>query len=389
MVLTEKGYNRPTYSDILDQQIERAKMLFGEDIETDEKTPLGKYIRINAQDIAELHEILETVYYARFPDSATGQSLDRLLPFAGITRNQASYAKHKIKFTGTAGETIPGGFLVAAGELQFYTLEDYLIGDGGTVTGFVYCEQSGSVGNVPTGKIDTIVESSPDVLSIEHLGVAVYGEDIENDVALRIRFHESVAGAGSATEDAIRGAISRVPFVDGVEVIENDTDKAVDGIPPHSFECFVLSPESQDKLVAEAIFSKKPIGIKCIGKIEVEVADKGGKPHIVRFSRTIRKDIYMKISINTSSTFEHDGIQQIKDNIARYINNLKNGEDVYLSSIFGYIHEIAGVVNVPRLQLSADGNVYNSVNIEVGLKEVARIELDNIEVTVEGMITNA
>ena len=141
MVFTEKGYNRPTYSDILDQQIERAKVLFGEDIETDEKTPLGKYIHINAQDIAELHEILETVYYARFPDSATGQSLDRLLPFAGITRNQASYAKHKIKFTGTAGETIPGGFLVAAGGLQFYTLEDYLIDEGGTVTGFVYCEQ--------------------------------------------------------------------------------------------------------------------------------------------------------------------------------------------------------------------------------------------------------
>lgn len=388
MVLTEKGYNRPTYSDILDQQIERAKVLFGEDIETDEKTPLGKYIRINAQDIAELHEILETVYYARFPDSATGQSLDRLLPFAGITRNQASYAKHKIKFTGTAGETIPGGFLVAAGGLQFYTLEDYLIDEGGTVTGFVYCEQSGSIGNVPTGKIDTIVESSPDVLSIEHLGVVGYGEDIENDVALRIRFRESVAGAGSATTDAIRGAISRVPFVDGVEIIENDTDKAVDGISPHSFECFVLSPESQDKLVAEAIFSKKPIGIKCAGKIEVEVTDKGGKSHIVRFSRTIRKEIYMKISINTSGTFEHNGIQQIKDNIALYINNLKNGEDVYLSSIFGYIHQITGVVNVPKLQLSTNGSTYNSANIEVGLKEVARIELDNIEVVVEGMITN-
>ena len=118
------------------------------------------------------------------------------------------------------------------------------------------------------------------------------------------------------------------------------------------------------------------------------MADKGGKPHIVRFSRTIRKEIYMKISINTSSTFEHDGIQQIKDNIARYINNLKNGEDVYLSSIFGYIHEIAGVVNVPSLQLSTDGSEYKSANIEVGLKEVARIELDNIEVTVEGMIAN-
>ena len=105
----------------------------------------------------------------------------------------------------------------------------------------------------------TLVESSPDVLSIEHLGVVGYGEDIENDVALRIRFRESVAGAGSATTDAIRGAISDFPLLIGANV-ENDTDKAVDKIPPHSFECFVLSPESQDKLVAEAIFSKKPIG---------------------------------------------------------------------------------------------------------------------------------
>ncbi len=387
--LTELGFNCPTYQELLDIQVERAKVLFGEDIETDDKTPLGKYIRLNVQDISDLYEIAEIIYYARFPDSATGQSLDRLVPFAGITRNPATYAEHKVKFTGTAGEVIPGGFLVAAGDVQFYTLEDYEIGLNGTITGVVYCTESGTIGNVATGKIDTIVESSPIVLSVEHLGTRKYGEDIEKDVDLRVRFHKAISGAGSATIDAIMGAISRVPFVDGVEILENDTDQTKDGLPPHTFECYVLAPEEQDQEIADAIFSKKPIGIKSIGKVEKEVLDKGGKPHTIRFSRTVQKNIYIKCTVMVNNMFESNGTQKIKDSIAGYINKLKNNDDVYLSSIFGYIHDVAGVLNVPVLTMSTDGEIYSTNNISVSSKEVARIEVTNIEVTVDGVVISA
>lgn len=387
--LTELGFNRPTYQELLDAQMERAKILFGEDIGTDDKTPLGKYIRLNVQDISDLYEIAEVIYYARFPDSAIGQSLDRLVPFAGIARNPATYAEHNVKFTGTAGEIIPGGFLVAAGDIQFYTLDDYTINIDGTVTGIVYCTQAGVIGNVATGKIDTIVESSQVVSEIQHLGVSKYGEDLEQDAELRSRFHKAISGAGSATVDAIRGAISRVPFVDGVEILENDTENTVDGLPPHSFECYVLSPTEQDQLIAEAIFSKKPIGIKSVGTVEKEVLDKGGKPHTIRFSRTLQKDIYIKCTVNVGNLFENDGEQQIKDSIAGYINNLKNNDDVYLSSIFGYIHKVSGVLNVPDLTMSTDGREYNTNNITISSKEVARIDLKNIQVTISGVIVSA
>lgn len=383
MPLTDLGFERPTYDEILEKQIERAKLLFGEDIETAENTPLGKYIRLNCKDLAECYEILETVYYSRFIDSAKGQSLDRLCPFAGISRNQATRARHKIKFTGTAGETIPGGFLLSAGEVQFYTINDYVIGEDGTATGYVDCTESGTVGNVGTGKINTIVESSIIVYSIEHLETVSYGDDIETDAALRIRFKEAAAGSGSATADAIRGAISRVPLVESVTIIENDTGKTVDGRPPNSFECYVLSPESQDQLVADAIFSKKPLGIKCVGSISNTVYDKGGRPHTVYFSRTIEKVLHMKVTVNVNGTFEADGENKIKDNIAKNINALKNGGTVYISSIFGYIHEIPGVVNVPSLTISEDGETYSASDINVGEEEVARVSAQNISVTVE------
>lgn len=390
MALTPKGFDRPTYSEILERQIDRAKKLFGEDIETDDKTPFGKYIRLNVQDISDLYEIAEMVYKQSKPDYATGKSLDDLVVLAGITRNPATYAIHKVKFIGTAGETISGGFLVAAGDSpQFYTLEDYVIGEDGTVTGTVYCTESGVVGNVPAGKIDTMVESSPDVLEIQHLGIERYGEELEKDVALRARFHESISGAGSATKDAIHGAISRVPFVEGVEVIENDTDEYLEDIPPHCFKCYVFAPVEQDKAVAEAIFSKKPLGIKCVGDVEVEVLDKGGAPHTMRFSRTIKKDVYIRCNINVNNMFESNGVQQIKDNIVEYVNTMKNNDDIYLSSIFGHIHDVTGVVNVPVLELSADGKTYGTSNIMITSKEVARTAQDKIEVTVDGVIYDA
>ena len=205
---------------------------------------------------------------------------------------------------------------------------------------------------------------------------------METDTALRYRFENTISGAGSGTKAAIKGAILKVPLVDGVEVVENKTDETVDGIPPHSFKCFVLSPESQDTLIAEAIFKKKPLGIKAAGEVAVNIVDESGVTHTVNFSRTKQKNVYIKININVNNYFESDGVNQIKEHISLFINNLKNGEDVYISSIYGYIYKAAGVVNVSNLMLSTNGSDYNTSNITVNSDEVARIEPTNIEVVV-------
>ena len=128
-MLTETGYTRRTYDEIIDDKIERAQELFGEDIETDETTPLGKFIRINAYDQALAEEEAEAIYYARFPNTATGASLDRLCTFIGISRNSATPAQFKIKATGEPGKTVPFGFLVGTeSELNYYSTQEVEIG---------------------------------------------------------------------------------------------------------------------------------------------------------------------------------------------------------------------------------------------------------------------
>lgn len=384
MVLTEKGFKRPTYDDLLATQITRAKELFGEDIDTSGQSVLGKFLRINVADLAECYELLEDIYYARFPGSARGQSLDRLCTFAGVVRDPATAARLKVKVYGNAGAVIPAAFAITGNDLIYYVDVDYTVGAGGTVECYANCAEVGVVGNISPGTVLTIVNPDPDLERVELVGIDVYGQERESDTSLRIRFGESVAGSGSASVDALRGALSRVALVDGVAIVENDTEETAAGRPPHSFECYVLAPESQDQLIGEAIFSKKPLGIKSVGSVEVQVLDEGNKPHTVRFSRTIKRMVWIRAKVLTNQFFENNGVDQIKANLLEYVNNLTNGDSVYLSSLYGYIHDVHGVVNVQELLISRDGTNFAAANISVGDYEVARSEAGNIGIEVIG-----
>lgn len=382
MVLTEKGFQRPSFDDLLAAQEARAKELFGEDIDTSGQSVLGKFLRINVSDLAECYELLEDVYYARFPGSARGQSLDRLCTFAGVVRDPETSARLKVRFHGNAGAVIPAAFMITGGGQTFFVETHSTVGEDGTVECFASCTEAGIAGNLPAGTAMAIVNPVADLEMVELVGIDAYGRERETDLSLRIRFGQSVAGSGSATVDAIRGAVSRVALVDGVAIIENDSEETVSGRPPHSFECYVLAPESQDPYIAEAIFSKKPLGIKSVGEVEIQVLDEGKRPHTVRFSRAVKKMVHIRAKVLVNQFFESGGIDQIKASLLEYINNLANGDSVYLSSLYGYIHEVHGVVNVQELLLSGDGEAYTAVNLAIGDHEVARCDAERIEIEV-------
>lgn len=382
MVLTEKGFQRPTYDDLLAAQVARAKKLFGEDIDTSGQSILGKFIRINVSDLAECYELLEDIYYSRFPNSARGQSLDRLCTFAGVVRDPATAARIKVRIYGNVGAVVPAAFAISGGSLVFYVDVDYVVGADGNVECLAICAETGDAGNLIPGTVLMIENPDPDLERVEFVEIDTRGQEREDDTSLRIRFGLSVAGAGSASVDALRGALSRVALVDGVAVVENDTEETVDGRPPHSFECYVLAPESQDQLIAEAIFSKKPLGIKSVGQVEVEVLDEGNKPHTVRFSRTIKQIVHIQARILANQFFENTGVGQIKASLLEYINNLANGDCVYLTSLYGYIHKVHGVVNVQELLISIDNGAFAARDIVIGDYEVARSEEEDIEIEV-------
>jgi len=384
--LTEKGYVRRTYDDILTDKINKAKELFGEDIDTSDLTPLGKYIRLNAFDQAMAEEEIEAVYYARFVDTAAGQSLDRLLIFGGLSRNMAEAAAYSVQFTGETGFAIPAGTLVGTDtELTFATVEETAIGDNGTCTADVVCTQAGSIGNVNPGAINALVNPDANIGAVKGLECLSVGVDEESDTDLRMRFKTAVAGAGSCSANAIRAALLRVPTVQFADVIENDTEETdKDGRPPHSFECYVLGGSDYEQEIAETIFDKRPPGIRTVGSKAVTITADNGAEKIVRYSTALNVLVSVRAQIRTDVTFPADGAAQVQANVSAYINSLGIGKALVLNTIYKYIYAVPGVVECTSLELSSDGgSTYSEANVYVPQYGVAVSSGVSVEVSAE------
>ena len=369
MGLTDKGYQRATYATILEAKIQRAKELLGEDIDTSDQSVLGKYLRINAYDQAIAEEEIEQVYYSRFPNTARGQSLDRLMVFAGISRNPASAAEYMVKVVGVAGHVVPVGFLFATDTgLTYWTIQDYTIGSDGTCLAQVCCSEAGEVGNLPSASdISRIVNPSVGVDAVTGVELVNLGVDTENDTDLRKRFVSAVSGAGSGNTNAIRAALLRIPTVRFAAVIENETD-ATDsaGRPAHSFECYVLGGENYEREIAQTIFDKRPVGIRTWGDVSVTIKDLSGNERVVKYTTAPEIAITVRIKFKTNTSFPDDGESQIHTAVSTYINNLGIGNSLVLSTLYGYIYAVAGVVEVTTLELSTNGGVsYTSGNVTV------------------------
>ena len=374
MGLTEFGYIRRTYDDILTDKIQRAKELFGEDIDTSDLTPLGKFIRINAYDQAKTEEEIEAVYYARFPNTATGQSLDRLLVFGGISRNPATYASYIVRVLGTAGHPIEAGFIVGTDTgLTYWTTQDYIIGEDGTCLMEVCCTEVGTIGNVSAGAINMVVNPDANITSVEGVSCVSTGVEAESDVELRKRFTMAIAGSGSCNENAIRAAILRIPGVQFAAVAVNDTDETDgDGRPPHSFECYVLGGDDKPQEIAEAIYDKRPVGIRAVGTKSVTVVNASGAEQIVKYSPAPEISITIHAKIRTTAAYPSDGADQIFRSVADYINALGIGNPLVLSTLYGQMYKVPGVAEVSELKASTDGGAtYSTGNVAVPIYGVA------------------
>ena len=381
--ITDKGFERPTYDDILTDMIRDVTTYFGGDIDTSEVSFLGKLIRIPAYRIAQLYEEMEGVYFARFPHYADGVNLDRLMPFANIVRNSAVAAVHTVEFTGEASYTIEAGFLVAAQNgVPFETNDDFTIGESGTVQATVVCTERGTAGNVPPHSITVIVNSDYRVESVQHVGQVAEGQEEESDYRLRQRFEAVKEGGGAATVNAIRAGILTVPGVVGAAVTENVTDGVVGGIPAHSFVAYVHTngtATAQD--IGGAIFEKKAAGIKAHGAQIVTVQDDIGRAHEVGFEWVTQVPVYVQAEVAVNGAFPPDGAEQIADVVAQRINRESIGSDVIYAGLVAVIYGVTGVSDVNDLRLSVNGTTWVRTNIAVSGSAAAIADRAHIQVT--------
>lgn len=84
--LDKTGLKILNFQQLLNQLTAKTQELFGDDVNTDQNSALGMYIRVISWLQNIVNQDLEAVYYSSFVDQAEGVSLDRLGSNYSVTR---------------------------------------------------------------------------------------------------------------------------------------------------------------------------------------------------------------------------------------------------------------------------------------------------------------
>lgn len=376
--LTEKGFNRPTYTTLLNALEYKARELYGESVNLTVRSPLGLFLRIIAWIWNILWACLEDIYNSRFVDTAAGNSLYSLGRNIGMQLLPEGKATGYITISGTVGVKVPAGFLVATNSgLQYTVTSAVTIGLSGTALAIIKAVKTGTEYNTGAETVRVIVNPSSvnGITAVYNESEITGGREKETDNEFRNRYYESVDYAGGVNADAIRASL--LNDVDGVlsaYVYENDQDiyDNTYKLPAHSMEAVVHG--GLDEEVAKAIYARRAAGIQTVGSTEVSVLTASGQALGIKFSRPTVKKIWIKIS-NLVTSSGYSGEAAIKQALIDFIGDTTSGGlDIGVKVVYiklpGVIDSIPGVEDFD-LDISSDGVTYVKENIAIGYREKA------------------
>lgn len=374
--LTDAGFRRPTYAELLDALEYKARELFGPRVNLTVRSPLGIFLRIYAWMLNLLFSTLEDVYNSRFIDTAVGASLYNLGRAIGLRLLGAQKSVGYLTFSGDEGVEIPEGFLAETiSGMQYITVKSGVITNG-EVTLPATAVISGPDGNTAENTIKTITNPMSGIYSVTNASAFEGGRNTETDDEFRERYYLSVDFAGGVNIDAIVAEIyESVESVIAVSGDENCTDEFDEhGLPPHSIEIVVYGGFDED--IARAIFKRKAAGVQTYGNTTVSVLSTSGVTYDISFSRPVPVNVWVRITnLVTNRYFPLDGIEQIKQNLMYYIGTnarggLSIGQSVIRVALPTEVLRVVGVVDFD-LEISADGVNYGTGNIEISAREKA------------------
>lgn len=383
-MLDEHGFKRKSYDELLYDMSERAKVLYGSDINTSSHSVLGIFLRVMAWFLSLIYELAERVYHSGFISQATGVSLDRLGANTGISRLPATVAMVELSFKGKAGYTIKEGVrFQTVDQLMFQMIDVVKLDSSGSGIGTAISMEYQSRYNVPANSITEQVEPTEDLYSVTNPSAAAGGTERETDSDYRKRIRLSVRGNPGPPINGIITALLGVSGVRTCSVIENNTNTNDSyGNPPKSIHAYVLGGNKED--VANTLFSNIAAGIQTVGSQAVSVKDIGGFAHTVRFDFATSVSIYVKVVLTTDAKFEGDGETKVKESISDYINNLSMGESVKFSYLYPELYRIPGIV-VADVGISTTASNFAAKNIEISAHQTAECQTLNVAVTVNGV----
>ncbi|AUR91509.1 baseplate protein J-like protein [Vibrio phage 1.161.O._10N.261.48.C5] len=214
--------------------------------------------------------------------------------------------------------------------------------------------------------ITEIVINSLDIVSVSNPKDFTSGRFEETDPELRARLEDISDQAGVATIPAMQAALTNVSGVTNVLILDNKTDFTnANGIPPRSFEAYVVGGEEQE--VGEKLYEVQPAGISTHGDITVLFDDINGDPQSASFSRKGSKIAWVRVdySLNEEEDFPSDGEQALIDAIISYGNSMYSGEDLIANKFMVPCYTVGGV-EINTIEVAITDSLVDTPSYQTG-----------------------
>ena len=383
--ITPQGISAPDYQTILDKLTDYFKQIYGSDSYLDPDSKDGQMVALYALGIHDANNTAIAVYNSYSPTTSVGRALGSNVKINGITRKLATNSTADLVITGEVGTLIAAGTVRDNNGMLWDLPANVNIPASGTVNATAICRTSGPVAAM-AGTIKNIATPTKGWISATNPLAATVGVAGETDAQLRQRQSRSTALPSQTTIDGLDGSLLDVTGVSRVRIYENDLDTPdSNGLPGHSISCIVDGGDATE--IATVISKKKDQGTSTFGTTTVNITGKYGEPKAIKFSRPVVVEVYVDITIATYPGYTTQVAEEMKTEIAKYINSLRIGDDVLLSRLYSPAN--LGVMSggdskyydINSLKIGKSAAAAASSNIDIAFNEAAHSLIANIKIT--------
>ena len=348
-----------TEETIYQEMLEKFRQSTG--YEMNGEADLAVRLRAAAIQIMSLYHYADYVYRQAFPQTASGEGLDRHGELRGVSRNAAAKATGTLTFRMLSAQsvdrTVPKGTVCLTGQLvQFVTTEQGVIPAGETsVTVPAEAVEYGAAGNVLAGTVVRMQTLPAGVQEVVNPEAFSGGRDQEEDEAYRKRILDVYRGVSNGVNEAFYKQLAlSVDGVDRVEVVPKINGVGSVGI----------IVDSDTGTVTDSMLFKVRQAVGQYREVCLELR--------VYKPESLMTSVQVKIVPNSGCTQE-EAAAAVETALRGYIFSLNSGHTLYRS---GLIHCAMGTGMIQDIEILTP-------ETDVTAEHLQRIRLQSL--TVEGV----
>nr|DAQ83245.1 MAG TPA: Baseplate J like protein [Caudoviricetes sp.] len=320
------GITAPSYEEILEYFREKARGIFGSDINLDADTQDGQLLAIFALALHDVNSQAIAVFNSFNPNTAIGAALDSAVKTNGISRHDASHSTVDVRIVGQAGTIIRKGIVIDSLEQKWNLPAEVVIPLKGEITVTATAQELGAM-TATAGSLTKIGTPTLGWQSVTNPDAATPGDDVESDAELRARQTLSTMQPSIGLWDGLLSSIAQLDDVQSVSGRHNDSGETDDdGIPAHSIALVVDGGDADE--IAETIYNKKSQGVATYGSTSVDHIGSLGAAYLIKFSRPKDVPVSVNVAVKPTALWMSSVEDALKERIAAYINSLAIGTRV-------------------------------------------------------------